>query len=108
MPEVDELDKFDAEAVEPHADEELWQEAEDLSGDRGLARYYSDKAEPKCERRQFSAKAAARAALKALAFALAGVVAAILVWSLIYMLGSHTPVADMPAALGRFFARLFA
>ncbi len=46
--------------------------------------------------------------LKAIIFLLVCALVATIVWSVIYMIGSQTPIADMPSALLNFFTRLFA
>ena len=94
-------------AVEHEGD--LWPDAEIIPEEKALARRFSEKDAPQ-RRRRFnpSGKGVLKGILKVMLFLLVAAVAATLVWSAVYMVGTHTPIADMPGELLGFFQRLFA
>ena len=94
-------------AVEHEGD--LWPDAEIIPEEKALARRFSEKDAPE-KRRRFnpSGKGFLLGMLKVVLFILVALVGATVVWSAVYMVGTHTPIADMPAELLGFFQRLFA
>lgn len=90
-------------------DAELWPEMDVVPDDAAFARHYSDRDAPKRgARRRLTLKGFLKGAGKVLLFLLVSALAATVLGAVVYMLGTHTPIADMPGELVVFFRHLFA
>ncbi len=89
------------------SEHDLWQDPETVSEEAMFRRTFQEKKVPQ-KRRKLTLKSFVLFILKAIIFLLVCALVATLVWSVIYMIGSQTPIADMPSALLNFFTRLFA
>ena len=90
-------------------DGELWPEIDVVPDDAAFARHYSDRDAPKRrKRRRFTLRGFARGLGKVLLFLFVSALAATIVGAIVYMVGTHTPIAEMPHELVVFFGHLFA